>query len=132
MFVPGFSKGSAYHISWANALENAIMEAIEADALMINWYCARETNEIVIDDIGLNKTLSHIMKNVDFSIQSLDHSLKDSIGYCFAAVVKNNKNERPKYVMGCAAGLNPVIGPDGPGKQGNGKDNRHHLHFQTR
>lgn len=108
MFVPGFSKGSASHISVEKALSSAIMEAVEADAVMINWYCERTVPEVVIDDLTLKQTLDTIMKNINFRIRLLDYSVNETIGYTFVAVLENEKNEVPKYVMGCAAGLNPV------------------------
>lgn len=108
MFVPGFSKGSASHISLEKALASAIMEAIEADAVMINWYCEREVPEIIIDDLSLVQTLDEIMKRINFKIHLLDYSVNETIGYTFVAILENEVDEAPKYVMGCAAGLNPT------------------------
>ena len=108
MFVPGFSKGSASHVSIEKALSGAILEAIEADAVMINWYCERTVPEIVIDDLSLVQILNKIMSNIDFQIHVLDYSVEQTIGYTFVALIENNQNMTPKYVMGCATGLNPV------------------------
>src|SRR5206468_3261869 len=37
-FTPGFSTGTAAHSSVEKALQNALLEAIEIDALMLHWY----------------------------------------------------------------------------------------------
>lgn len=107
MFVPGFSKGSASHISIEKALSSAIMEAIEADAVMINWYCERKVPEIIIDDLNLVQLLENIMSRIEYKIHLLDYTVNETIGYTFVAVLENKQDKVPKYVMGCAAGLSP-------------------------
>lgn len=70
LFVPSFSKGSAAHINGYKALESAILEAIEADAFMLNWYTKKKAKKIRQD-------------NIEFMEISKKNSWKDPLRFDF-------------------------------------------------
>ncbi len=55
MFTPSFSTGTAAHISLENALRNALIEAIQIDAFILNWYTDTPAPEVVVDDPDLQR-----------------------------------------------------------------------------
>lgn len=107
MFIPGFSKGAACHISYHKALINAIMESVEADAFMINWYTNHKAKEIVIDDLSLLKIANKIIGKTNYSIKVLDFSIDGMPGYVVGVILQNKLKKEPYIIMGCSASLNP-------------------------
>lgn len=108
MFVPSFSKGSAAHVNLYKALESAIMEAVEADAFMLNWYTDVKARKIMCDDLGLLDVVDHILGNCPYDLTLYDFSMKDLPGYVIAAQLINKRNKSPFALMGCSSNLDPV------------------------
>lgn len=54
LFVPCFSTGTAAHLTLEKALENALIEAIQIDAAMLNWYADAPGKIVVFDDDELD------------------------------------------------------------------------------
>jgi thiazole/oxazole-forming peptide maturase SagD family component len=106
MFVPGFSKGSACHTSEYKALISAIMESIESDAFMINWYTNYKAKEIIVDDVDLLKMINTIIGSTNYELKILDMSIEDMPGYAIGVILKNKKKQEPFIIMGCSASLN--------------------------
>lgn len=107
MFIPGFSKGSSCHISHYKALVSAIMETVEADAFMINWYTDHKAKEIIIDDLELLKIANQIIGKTSYNLKVLDFSIEGMPGYAIGVVLQNKYKREPYIIMGCSASLNP-------------------------
>ena len=60
MFAPSVSTGTAAHLNHRDALRNALIEAIQIDAVMINWYTNTPGSRVLIDDGSLKSYLDHI------------------------------------------------------------------------
>ncbi|MBV9941046.1 MAG: YcaO-like family protein, partial [Solirubrobacterales bacterium] len=56
-FITSFSKGCASHTVPELALRSALLEAVEADALMIRWYALMKARRVVVDDPVLQDLL---------------------------------------------------------------------------
>lgn len=107
MFVPGFSKGSACHVNVYKAMISAIMEMIEADAFMINWYTDRKAKEVIVDDIELMQIADQIIGDTNYEMKVLDLTMEDMPGYAMSVVLRNKEEKEPYIIMGCSASLNP-------------------------
>lgn len=111
-FSPAFSTGTAAHVSLEHALLNAILELIEIDALMVNWYTKREAPSILIDDMTLVNQYAELFgKKSKFEILGLDLKVLDNVdAHVFGTVVINRKDERPLITYGAQAHLDPLKG----------------------
>ncbi|NMA85300.1 MAG: streptolysin associated protein SagD [Epulopiscium sp.] len=107
LFAPGFSKGSAAHVTLENALESAIMEAVEADAFTINWYTSRKARRIVVDDYELMEIISKATKDIDCEVIVLEYSLEGMPGHTVGVALINKSGNRPTVVLGCQSALDP-------------------------
>ena len=108
IFVPSFSKGSAAHINIYKALESAIMEAVEADAFMLNWYTDAKSRKLVNDDLDFMKLADRILGGTVYDMQLYDFSMEGLPGSVIAAQLTNRKGKAPYILMGCSANLDPV------------------------
>lgn len=111
-FSPGFSTGTAAHRSLEKALANALLEFIEIDALMINWYTKRRAPSIIIDDLTiLNEYAKIFGEDSNFDVLSVDLSILDNVdAHVFGTVVMNKKEERPFIVYGAQGHLDHLKG----------------------
>ncbi|MFC1670414.1 YcaO-like family protein [Spirochaetota bacterium] len=107
-FTLGFSKGVASHTNFKKAFKSAIMEAVEADSSMINWYTKMKCKRVKIDDPTLQKVISEALGKLPIEVFPVLMDLPDMPGHTFGLVLINKKNERPFFVMGCQSGLDPV------------------------
>lgn len=107
LFIPGFSKGSACHVSHYKALTSAIMETVEADAFMINWYTDHKATEIIIDDLDICQAINKMIGETGYDIRVLDLTMDGMPGYAIGVVLKNRERKKPYIIMGCSASLNP-------------------------
>lgn len=107
-FTPGFSKGSSAHTDFKKALTSGIIEAIEADSLMIRWFTKTKAKKVLIDDTTLLNILSSLLGKFDYEIIPYYFTLPELPIHAFGVVLMNRKNERPFCVVGCQAGLDPV------------------------
>lgn len=55
LFTPSFSTGTAAHVSLESALRNALIEAVQIDAFILNWYTDTPAPEVVVDDPDLQR-----------------------------------------------------------------------------
>ncbi len=108
IFVPSFSKGSAAHVNIYKALENAIMEAVEADAFMLNWYTDRKSRKLDPDNLDFLKLEDKILGGTPYDLTLYDFSMDGLPGSVVAAQLVNRKERAPYILMGCSANLNPV------------------------
>jgi thiazole/oxazole-forming peptide maturase SagD family component len=109
-FAPGFSKGSASHTDFKKALKSAILEYVEADALMINWYTGRKCKKIILDDPTLLNMLSDLLGKQSYELMPFEYSLDELPGHTFGLALVNKKEEHPYIVMGCQTTLEPLSG----------------------
>jgi thiazole/oxazole-forming peptide maturase SagD family component len=50
LYTPSFSTGTAAHVSLPAALAAALVEAIQIDAFIVNWYTGHRVPRVLIDD----------------------------------------------------------------------------------
>src|SRR5262249_38304369 len=107
-FVSSFSKGCASHTVPKLALRTALLEAIEADALMIRWYTCRKSRRIILDDPILSDMIADIFGDLDVEIVPYEYTIPGMPGHIFAVAVLSKGTERPTVLLGTGAGLNPA------------------------
>ena len=108
IFVPSFSKGSAAHINIYKALESAIMEAIETDAFMLNWYTDAKSRKLNHDNLELIQVADKILGDTPYELSLYDFSMENLPGSVIAAQLTNTKGKSPYILMGCSSNLDPV------------------------
>ena len=59
-YIPSFSTGTASHKSLKKSLINALVEYVQIDAFMLNWYTKRKAPLIKIDDENVEKVLKTV------------------------------------------------------------------------
>ncbi|GGM78486.1 YcaO-like family protein [Dactylosporangium sucinum] len=57
LFTPSFSTGTAAHVSLENALRNALIEIVQLDSFILNWYTPNPCPQVVIDDDDVLRVL---------------------------------------------------------------------------
>ncbi|GIG56445.1 streptolysin associated protein SagD [Longispora fulva] len=60
LFTPSFSTGTAAHVSLENALRNALIEAVQIDAFILNWYTPTPAPAVVVDDDATHRLLGKL------------------------------------------------------------------------
>jgi thiazole/oxazole-forming peptide maturase SagD family component len=110
LFVPGFSKGAAAHVTVEKALKGAILESIEADAFMIRWYAAHKARRLLMDDLTLLSIMSKTMAELDYEVVAIDLTLPDVPGYTAGIGLINRTQDRPIVLFGCCSSLDPATG----------------------
>jgi thiazole/oxazole-forming peptide maturase SagD family component len=109
-FCMGFSTGTAAHTSLEQALQNALLEYVEIDALMLHWYCGLKAPVVTIDDLALASLVPKLLAN-DSRYEVLGLDLKTIGGvdaHVLGAVLINRREERPFIVLGAQGHLDPV------------------------
>lgn len=107
-FVTAFSKGCASHTDPKLALRTALLEAVEADALMIRWYTGKKSRRVVLDDPTLLELIAEIFSDVDVEILPYEYTLPGLPGHVFGVSLLSRGDERPTVLLGTGAGLNPA------------------------
>ena len=106
-FVTSFSKGCASHTAPKLALRNALLEAVEADALMIRWYTLKKSRRIILDDPVLCDMIAEIFGDLDVELVPYEYTIPGMPGHAFGVAVLSKGTERPTVLLGTGAGLNP-------------------------
>lgn len=108
-FSPGFSTGTAAHSSVEKALQNALLEAVEIDALMVHWYTGRKAPAIIINDLTLQTLFPQLFaKSSQYEVLALDLRLnKDLPAHAIGVALINKGRERPLIICGGQGGLDP-------------------------
>jgi thiazole/oxazole-forming peptide maturase SagD family component len=57
LFTPSFSTGTAAHVSLEKALRNALIEAVQIDSFILNWYTPHPAPAVVLDDEDVLRVL---------------------------------------------------------------------------
>lgn len=69
LFTPSFSTGTAAHVSLEKALRNALIEAVQIDAFILNWYTDHPAPAVVLDDPDLQRVLARMHLGEDSAYQ---------------------------------------------------------------
>lgn len=107
-FLTSFSKGCASHRNPKAALRSALLEAIEADALMIRWYTLTKPRRVILDDPTLRAMIAEIFSDLDVEIVPYEYTIPGMPGHAFAVALMSKGTERPTVLVGTGAGLNPA------------------------
>src|SRR5262249_61005216 len=83
-FPPSFSKGCASHTDPKLALRTALLEAVEADALMVRWYTLTKSRRVLIDDPTLRDMIAEIFCDLDVEIVPYEYTMPGMPGHAFA------------------------------------------------
>lgn len=109
-FCPGFSTGTAAHTDFVAALQNALLEYIEIDALMLRWYTAMPARAVLIDELTTSSLVPDLFKNNShYEVLVLDIQVLEEIqAHVLASFVINKQEARPFITIGAQANLEPV------------------------
>jgi len=109
-FNPGFSTGTAAHTSLVMALQNALLEFVEIDALMLKWYTRLKAPSVSVDNLTVTSRFPELFSSDSrFEVLVLDLRVLESIDACVLGVVLMNKGaERPFIMFGAQGHLDPV------------------------
>lgn len=105
-FNPLFSTGTATHLNYEKAIENAVCEAVQIDLFMKSWYLNIEPKFLLIDDYEIKNFINGFLDDSEFSCSFFwifNKDLKIHVVWC---VIKNKKNIFPKYSVGIQGSLN--------------------------
>ncbi|MDQ5851212.1 MAG: YcaO-like family protein [Chloroflexota bacterium] len=106
-FMTAFSKGCASHTVPKLALRSALLEAVEADALMVRWYALTKARRILLDDPILRDMIAEIFCELDVEIVPYEYTMPGMPGHVFAVGLLSRGAERPTVLLGTGAGLIP-------------------------
>jgi len=109
-FCPGFSTGTASHLSFEKALQNAILEFIEIDALMLQWYTDLTAPQVTVDNLTVSALVPKLLAaRSQYELLALDlRVLKNVDAHVFGSILINKENERPFIMLGAQGNLDPV------------------------
>lgn len=57
LFTPSFSTGTAAHVTLEKALRNALIEAVQIDSFILNWYTPTPAPAVIVDDEDVQRVL---------------------------------------------------------------------------
>jgi thiazole/oxazole-forming peptide maturase SagD family component len=110
LIMPTMSTGTAVHVTYEEALINAISEALQIDCFMKFWYGKLSLPQVEWRSsvsYGFMKTFKTVFPNEeDFEIIVLDCSLRIKHFYNYITIIKNKKNKPPFLAMGIQGGCN--------------------------
>lgn len=112
-YIPAFSTGTASHKTYYKAMENAIIEYMQIDAFMLNWYTGRKCKRVVIDDehvLSIMRKHGLLDKDCPFEIIPLYLTLPDMYLPNFSVALKRKDKKTPYVLVGVQADLDPIHG----------------------
>jgi thiazole/oxazole-forming peptide maturase SagD family component len=109
-FNPGFSTGTAAHQCVEKALQSALLEFIEIDALMLRWYTEMPAPQVTIDNLGVAALAPELLRaDAKYDVLALDLSVLPGVdAHVFGSVVVRKRAESPYLMLGAQGHLNPV------------------------
>ena len=109
-FSPGFSTGTASHTSLPKALQNAMLEFIEIDALMLGWYTDRKVPTVRIDDMKAASQFPELFGGDPlYEVRAYDLKVLEEVdAHVFGTALINKRRERPFISFGAQGQLDPV------------------------
>ncbi|GAA0732297.1 YcaO-like family protein [Clostridium oceanicum] len=101
-YIHSFSTGTASHKSLKKALLNALVEYVQIDAMMINWYTNRKAPKVIIDDPRVKNILQSVGLGEDsvYEIIPLYISLKDLPLPIFSIFLRRKDKKMPYLLYG--------------------------------
>jgi thiazole/oxazole-forming peptide maturase SagD family component len=106
-FVTAFSKGCAAHSDPRRALRSALLEAVEADALMIRWFTLTKSRRVILDDPTLLGMIGEVFRDLDVELVAYEYTMPGMPGHAFGVAVLSKGTRRPTVLLGTGAGLHP-------------------------
>ena len=109
-FCPGFSTGTAAHTTHGKALQNALLEFIEIDALMLHWYTSLTAPAVTIDNLTVASLVPNLLSDDSrYEVLALDLRVMEAVdAHVFGLVLINKRDERPLIVFGGQGHLDPL------------------------
>lgn len=109
-FCPGFSTGAAAHTSYGKALQNALLEFIEIDALMLRWYTKMTAPAVIIDDLTVASLTPNLLAaDSQYESLALDLRVMENVdAHVIGSALINKRDERPLVVFGGQGHLDPA------------------------
>lgn len=101
-FIPSFSTGTAAHKSLKKSLINALVEYIQIDAFIINWYTKRKCPLVKIDDENVKRVLESVKldENSPYEIIPMYNTLPELPLPIFGVFLKRKDKKMPYLVYG--------------------------------
>ncbi len=111
-FTPAFSTGTAAHVSVARALQNALLEAIEIDALMLHWYTDLRAPVVEVDDTAIASLTPDLFgAHCRHEVLALNIRVLEEVeAHALAVALIHKQRERPYIVLGAQGHLDPRRG----------------------
>lgn len=112
MFVPSFSTGTAAHVTLKKALLNALIEYVQIDAFIINWYTKMASKRVIIDDPTVLSILDKVGHGKDspYEIIPLYYTLPDMPVPIFGVFLKRKEKKIPYMLFGTQGDLDAANG----------------------
>jgi thiazole/oxazole-forming peptide maturase SagD family component len=109
-FAPGFSTGAAAHTTLEKALQNALLELIEIDALMLHWYTELKAPTVTLDNTAIAGLLPKpFARESRYETLALDLRVLETVdAHVFGSVLISKAEERPYITLGAQGHLDPV------------------------
>ncbi len=106
--LPTFSTGTAAHTNFQSAFLNSLLEIVQIDALMFNWYTLGDIEEVILDDTIVSSLCASLG---EFTLRVVRYPVTASPNvYVFGAILEQKNGKRPLLVFGSQADLDPVRG----------------------
>lgn len=111
-YIPAFSTGTASHKSLNKALLNALIEYVQIDAFMINWYTKRKCKRVNIDDKRVKEIIKQheLDENCEYEIIPMELTLPDLDLPSFAVYLRRKDNKAPYMLLGIQGDMDPIHG----------------------
>lgn len=102
LFVPSFTTGTASHRTTQKALLNALIEFVQVDAFIINWYTKRKMPVIEIDSEVVKAILKacNLADESAYEVIPVYMTLEDIDFPSFGVILKSKKQKIPNLFMG--------------------------------
>lgn len=109
-FYMSVSTGTATHRNFKKALNNAIIEYLQVDSMIMSWYVKGKANRINIANTMLEKLIGYVGLDKNYEIYFIDMTLDKPI-YVVGCFIKNKLRKYPYCTFGMQAGtsFNQVI-----------------------
>lgn len=111
-YIPAFSTGTASHKSLKKALLNALIEYIQIDAFMVNWYTKRKCKRVNIDDKRVLEIIKkhELDENCNYEIIPMQLTLPDLDLPSFAVYLRRKDKKAPYMLLGIQGDMDPIHG----------------------
>lgn len=70
LYTPSFSTGTAAHVSLDRALRNALVEAVQIDSFILNWYTSTPAPQVEVDDPDALRVLDSLGIGTEYDLKA--------------------------------------------------------------